>query len=481
MMRLTRRIILQLCIFGVIAITGAAVLLVGYADLPARLFGADRYRVTVELPESAGLYPNGNVTYRGTEVGRIDDVHLTEHGVEVRLSLDSDIPVPADVDAQVHSVSPVGEQYIALQPRTDTTTPLRDGAVITADRTTIPVPIDRILDNTNRGIQAIPRDNLKTAVDEAYTAVGGLGPELTRIVDGANTLANDAATNQQALTDLIDQTPPLLDSQTDTADSITAWAAHLASITAQLRDTDPAVGQLLDDAGPAADQARALIERVQPTLPVLLANLVTVGQVGITYQPNLEQILVLLPQAIAQGQSVFVANQYNPGPANAAGSLNLALNLNLPPPCTTGYLPAQQRRAPAIVDSPPRPAGDLYCRIPQDSPFGVRGARNIPCETKPWKRAPTVAMCESDQDYVPLNDGDSWKGDPNATQSGQDVPQLPPGSSAPPTAPPPIAVAQYDPATGTYFGPDGQQYTQADLAHDGGQQKTWQSLLTPAP
>src|SRR6478752_8232613 len=51
--------------------------------------------------------------------------------------------------------------------------------------------------------------------------------------------------------------------------------------------------------------------------------------------------------------------------------------------------------------------------------MNVRGVRNIPCETKPGKRAPTVELCESDEQYVPLNDGLNWKGDPNATMSGQ--------------------------------------------------------------
>lgn len=68
----------------------------------------------------------------------------------------------------------------------------------------------------------------------------------------------------------------------------------------------------------------------------------------------------------------------------------------------------------------------------------MRGARNIPCGTVPGKRAPTVKLCESDEPYLPLNDGYNWKGDPNATVpglgSGQDIPQtwqtmlLPPGS-----------------------------------------------------
>jgi phospholipid/cholesterol/gamma-HCH transport system substrate-binding protein len=137
------------------------------------------------------------------------------------------------------------------------------------------------------------------------------------------------------------------------------------------------------------------------------------------------------------------------------------------------------------VDFPDRPAGDLYCRVPQDSPFNVRGARNSPCATVPGKRAPTVKMCESDQPFVPLNDGYNWKGDPNATLSGQDVPQMPPGTpptpAAPPSgpAPPPIAAAQYDPATGSYLGPDGHVYTQQDLAQNAPKNRTWQSMLVP--
>ena len=125
--------------------------------------------------------------------------------------------------------------------------------------------------------------------------------------------------------------------------------------------------------------------------------------------------------------------------------------------------------------------------VPQDSVFNVRGVRNTPCITKPGKRAPTAKMCNSDEQYRPLNEGDNWKGDPNATLSGQDIPQYPPGTSAPPAptvaapAPPPIVTATYDPATGNYVGPDGRLYTQADLADAARTDRTWQSMLLPPP
>jgi phospholipid/cholesterol/gamma-HCH transport system substrate-binding protein len=94
-------------------------------------------------------------------------------------------------------------------------------------------------------------------------------------------------------------------------------------------------------------------------------------------------------------------------------------------------------------------------------------------------------MCESDQQYVPLNDGYNWKGDPNATLSGQGVPQLPPEPTADPNtapagpAPPPLAAAEYDPATGSYVGPDGRLYSQSNLAQTTPTEKTWQSMLIP--
>ena len=109
----------------------------------------------------------------------------------------------------------------------------------------------------------------------------------------------------------------------------------------------------------------------------------------------------------------------------------------------------------------------------------MRGARNYPCITRPGKRAPTVKMCESDEQYVPLNEGFNWKGDPNATLSGQDIPQLPPGRRHRRAAPPPpIAAAEYDPATGQYVGADGRIYTQHNLAQTQTDQ-TWQSMLVP--
>jgi phospholipid/cholesterol/gamma-HCH transport system substrate-binding protein len=483
-MHLDRRIKIQLAILSVIALVALGVMSLHYVKLPAMLFGVGRYTVKMELAQTGGLYQTGNVTYRGTEVGRVQAVRLTNSGVEAELSLKSGIDIPRDLKAEVHSQSAVGESYVELLPRNGTSRPLKNGDVIPLAETSVPADINALLSAADTALQAIPHDNLKTVIDESYTAVGGLGPELSRLVKGGSNLAIDARKNLDPLVALIDEFQPVADSQINTSDAIQAWAAHLATVTTDLQNHDQAVAGVITKSGPALDQARALIERLQPTLPTLLANLSSIAQVALAYQNDIESLLVIFPESINAEQAGILGN-VNSKQAYKGQYLSFNLNINLPPPCNTGFLPAQQQRVPSFEDAPPRAPGDLYCRIPQDTPSnGVRGARNLPCETRPGKRAPTVKLCESDEQYVPLNDGNNWKGDPNATYTGQDVPQLPPGSppraaSAPPAAPPPIGAATYNPATGTYVGPDGRQYTQSDLALAAPKDKTWQKMLLP--
>ncbi len=101
-LRLSRTVWTQLAILGAVTVIACSVMAFGFVHVPT-LLGYGRYTVTVELPESGGLYPTSVVTYRGTEIGRVSAVDVTAGGVRAELNLDSSIKVPADVSAAVHS------------------------------------------------------------------------------------------------------------------------------------------------------------------------------------------------------------------------------------------------------------------------------------------------------------------------------------------------------------------------------------------
>ena len=105
---------------------------------------------------------------------------------------------------------------------------------------------------------------------------------------------------------------------------------------------------------------------------------------------------MIFPGIIAAQQS-FGLPKNNP---TGLPSGDFALTINDPPPCTVGFLPPSQWRNPAdeeIIDTP----DGLYCKLPQDSPIAVRGARNYPCMGHPGKRAPTVELCNDPRGYQP--------------------------------------------------------------------------------
>ncbi|WP_445163685.1 MCE family protein [Mycobacterium sp. Dal123C01] len=392
---LTRFVRIQLTIFTVATIIGVFVMIDSYLQVPT-LLGIGRITVTLELPASGGLYRFSNVTYRGVQVGKITAVEPTRNGAKATLSLGTSPQIPANLLAEVRSISAVGEQYVDLRPRTDSAPYLRDGSVIPIGQTTIPQAVGPMLDQASALINSIPKDKLGALVDESFTGLNGSGYDLGSLFDSSARVAADFNGVAERTRTLTEDTAPLLDSQAQTVDSIRLWARSLAGVTEQVANDDTQVRTLLQTGPGAADEAARLLDQIKLTVPVLLANLTTLGQIGVTYHPGLEQLLVLLPPAIAGLQSAQPTNNYTGLPMGGSH-----ITIGDPPACTVGFLPPDQWRSPADTTTVDTPDG-LYCKLPQDSPIAVRGARNYPCMGHPGKRAPTVEICNSDKPFEPL-------------------------------------------------------------------------------
>ena len=454
---LTRFVRNQLIIFTIASIVGVAVMLFTYMQVPT-LLGIGRINVKMQLPAAGGLYKFSNVTYRGVQIGKVTDVKLTENGAEATLTLDTSPKVPADLQAEVRSVSAVGEQYVDLRPRTASGPYLRDGSVIEKDNTTIPQAVGPVLDQVSSLVDSIPKDRLSDLLDESFKAFNGAGPDLQSLIDSGGKIAGDVNGVSDQTRALIDDSGPLLDSQAETADAIRTWARSLSGVTAQIAQNDPQVRAILQRGPGFAQEVSALLEQVKPTLPILLANLTTLGQILVTYNPSLEQLLVLFPEVVANQQSFGIGHN-NPTGLPAG---DFALTVADPPACTVGFLPPSQWRSPEDQTSVDTPDG-LYCKLPQDSPLNVRGARNYPCMGHPGKRAATVQLCDDPKGFQPLAMRQHYTGpypfDPNLISQGippddrvdanermyapvQGTP-LPPGAvpaGTPPGVPPPGAA-----------------------------------------
>jgi phospholipid/cholesterol/gamma-HCH transport system substrate-binding protein len=512
---LTRFVRNQLIIFTIASVIGIAVMIFGYLQVPT-LLGIGRITVTLDLPGAGGLYRFSNVTYRGSQVGKVIAIEPTAQGARAQLSLESSPKIPADLQAQVRSVSAIGEQYVELRPRTDAAPFLHDGSVISARDTTVPQQVGPMLDQLSALLGSIPKDSLAQLLDETSEGFGGAGYDLGSLIDSSSRVVGDLSPAAEKARRLVEDTEPLLNSQVQTADAIRVWTRGLAGVTTQVTTNDPEIRGLLQRGPGALQEVTRLFDQIKPTLPILLANLTSIGQVAVTYHPSLEQLLVLLPPLTAMFIGAGPHNNYV-----GEGLGDFRLTLGDPPPCTVGYLPPNQWRSPADTSPIDTPDG-LYCKLPQDAPIAVRGARNYPCMGHPGKRAPTVEECDSDKPYEPLaqrqhalgpypldpnligqgvppdwrvDQNDHLYGPPEGTPPAPGPGDDPSGSTADnPAAPPqasngvkpsgfdgaaPIAIARYDPGSGKYVAPDGQVYEQHDLSA-GGAPQTWKKLVLPS-
>ena len=509
---LTRFVRTQLIIFSIASVVGMGVMAVVYLQA-STLLGIGRMSVTLELPGTGGLYQFSNVTYRGVQIGKVTDVRATREGAVATLSLDTSPEIPADLHAAVLSVSAVGEQYVDLQPRDDSGPFLTDGAVIPRENTSTPQAVGPMLDQMSVLLDSVPTDRIPGLLDETYKGLNGARYDLGSLLASSSQLIGDAKASAGQTRALIDDSGPLMDGQAESADAIRIWARSLSGITGEVDAKDTELRTILSVGPDTADEASALLQQTKATLPVLLANLTTIGQVAVTYNAAIEQLLVVLPPNVAATQSYGLARNNPTGFALG----DFTLTLNDPPACTVGFLPPSEWRSPADLTDIDTPDG-LYCKLPQDSPVGVRGARNYPCQGQPGKRAPTAEICNSDKPFEPLALRQHALGaypiDPNLVAQGippddrvdfsdqiyGPIEGTPPAAS-PPVAPPPpppapaeapaaapsaftpdgspgpsVALATYDPRSGQYAAPDGTVYQQQDLVPSSGE-RTWKDLF----
>ena len=295
---LTRFVRNQLIIFTIASVVGVAVMLFAYMQVPTML-NIGRLSVTLELPAAGGLYRFSNVTYRGVQIGKVQSVSLTENGAEAVMSLDTSPKIPADLEAHVLSVSAIGEQYVDLRPRTDSGPYLEDGSRIAVSNTTIPQQVGPMLDQVSALVKSVPGDRISDLLDETFKAFNGAGPDFASLIDSGTKLSEQLNSVSDESLGLINDSGPLLDSQAETADAIRTWARSLEGISGQLVQNDPQIRALLENGPGFAQEVSGLLNDIKPTLPLLLANLTTIGQILVTYNPSLEQLLVTFPGTLS--------------------------------------------------------------------------------------------------------------------------------------------------------------------------------------
>lgn len=376
MLTLVTRI--KIAAFAVIAIVVVAYIGVNYADVGRYVGLRGYYTVRLDLPSTGGLFEGSAVSYRGVTVGKVGKLDLTRDGVIADLRIDNSAPdIPRDLQAIVANRSAVGEQYVDLRPRADAGPYLEQGTTIPRSVTTTPAPVDETLKSVNDLTASLPLNDTKILIDELGLAFAGQGPHLQQLLDTSTRFiaASDAAFPESRA--LIHNGEAVLRTQNEMSGAFKAFATDSSLLARQLRDSDADLRKLITAGPGAAAELSGLLHDLDPSLSVLLANLLTTARVAEPRQAAIEEMLANLPRVASIGPSIVDGGKLRMG---------LVTTFFNPQPCTRGYGKTKYRDGLTLSPAPFNTGA--HCAESPSSGINVRGTANAPRKGVPAPAKP---------------------------------------------------------------------------------------------
>ena len=367
---ITRRTKLQLLVFAIITLVGVSFVGARYARLD-RAFLDQSYTVVAHFADSGGAFEGAEVSYRGVRVGQVEELVLTDDGVDILLDIDNEFDdIPADAHALVGNRSAVGEQYVELQPQSAKGPFLQDDSEIARDRTTTPIQTDTLLTHLDETVRSVDPEDMRTVTSEFGLAFNDAGQDLQTILDSSNAFITAAEENFQVTVDLIRDSNTVLHGQIDSERAFRRFARDMSAFSTTVANHDKDLRKLIEDGSLGANELRVFLEENEVELGELINNLVTTGEIVVKHLDGVEQILVLYPYVV---EGSFTVVSKSPGTGLYDAHFGMVLTDN-PHVCLEGY-EGTDRRSP--LDGSNRPMNEAArCTAPA-AKTNARGAQNI--------------------------------------------------------------------------------------------------------
>lgn len=316
--------------------------------------------IIVELERTGGLYEGSAVTYRGLRVGRVSRIGLTPSGAEATLRITRPVELPVDTGAQVRSLSPVGEQFLDLQPASEDGPFLASGDRITGEAVDVPVSLASAVGGLDKLLQQVEVDDVQTVLTELAAATDGTQADLESLLHSSDELVT-------SLDEVWPETRRLLTNGRTTLRTLAASGPELRKLSrsaklfaAFLREFDPEFRDILETSPDQLRTTQLLVRDLRRVLPGFLSNLYQVTDLFAARTPHVRELLDTLLYGTSRFASAF-----------RDGWLHINFNLQGVEQCSYHV----EELDPMTTDRRPLQRDG---RCPMDGPVTKRGAQHAP-------------------------------------------------------------------------------------------------------
>jgi phospholipid/cholesterol/gamma-HCH transport system substrate-binding protein len=290
---------------GLLALTGCnfdglyGVSLPGGADL-----GDHPYTVHAEFADVLDLVPQASVRVNDVLVGRVDSISLNKSNwtADVTMSVNGNVNLPANADANLQQSSLLGEKYVQLvaPPSGQAQGTLANDATIPLNRTNRNVEVEEVLGALSLVLNGGGIQQIQTISKELNSATTGNESQIRQLLSNVDKLTGDLNTHVSDITralDAVNRLSATLNGQKDQIDNVISnIGPGLETLNSQkdqlvglLQAFSALSGVAVDTVNKSQDDLIADLKSLAPTLQQLSAagsNL-----------PNALQILLTFPFA----------------------------------------------------------------------------------------------------------------------------------------------------------------------------------------
>lgn len=300
--------------------------------------GPDQKTVTATFPRTVALYEGSEVRVLGIPVGQVDKVEPGGTTVEVTMSYDAEIDVPADAKAVIVSPSVVGDRFVQLTPVYEGGPTLEDGASIDIENTATPLELDEMFESLDELVVALGPQGankngaLTELLDTTARNFGGQGRAVNRTIHDLGKLTGTLQNNKDELFGSARQLERFIGKLARNDGAVRKFNKAMASVSDMLAGERKDLQATLKHLGIALSQVKGFVHDNKTLLGKNIRGLNRVAKTLVKRRSELDEILHVAPLAVNN-----LAGTYNP----QAGTLDTSANL--------GEVVTQLKNNPAML------------------------------------------------------------------------------------------------------------------------------------
>jgi len=275
---------------------------------------------------ATAIYPGDEVRVVGVRVGTVKSIEPLGTRAKITLSVDHDVPIPADAKAIIVAPNLVSARYVQLTPAYGSSpaasgATMVDGAEISEDRTAIPVEWDEIKDQLTRlaaelgPSSGVSNTSLGRFIDTTADAMAGNGDKLRETIrqlsdvgrilgNGSGDIVSVIKNLQVFVTALRDSNTQIVEFQDRLADVTSVIDGSRSDLDSAINELSGAIGKVQRFIAGSRHQSAQQVQRLANVTQVLSDNSMVV-----------KNILHAAPNALVNGYNI-----YNPDTGGPRGS-----------------------------------------------------------------------------------------------------------------------------------------------------------------